>query len=398
MEISVHARGENLRRTLKDKGLLDFVGDFVRRPMKPFPDNFTPRERTPWGGRNIRERIKAELEIGPGRTPGKSIGEVVGEAWEISPDETFPSRFRIPCDNDELLITLPQLLELFPKEILGKEVEKSCDGWLPVLVKIIDSAENLSVQVHPANDYEGLLAGECGKTECWIITEREEGAGIYLGLAAGATRQGVEALLASGGDLSPLMNFVEVKKGDLFSIPPGIIHAIGKGVTLVEPQSIRRGQSGVTYRFWDWNRKYDESGQSDPNGKPRELHLRRSVEVCNFDGLKGDDLVASLRSKCSQSLEKGGSMIVTLFSCEAFTIDRLLLTTKTLLQIDPAGVFHGLVVVGGKSEILGSGGEKIFLRRGESAIVPARFGAYEIGSVGEACEILKVGYPSSNPL
>ena len=110
MANSIQARGEALIRTLKDRGLFGVVGEFVRRPMKPLPDNFTPRERTPWGGTKIREHIKAGLEIGSGRT----IDDVVGEAWEISPDEIFPSIFRIPCKGDKVLITLTQLLELFP--------------------------------------------------------------------------------------------------------------------------------------------------------------------------------------------------------------------------------------------------------------------------------------------
>ncbi|MCR9203863.1 MAG: class I mannose-6-phosphate isomerase, partial [Halobacteriovoraceae bacterium] len=111
-----------------------------------------------------------------------------------------------------------------------------------------------------------------GKTECWIILEADIGAGIYLGLKKGVDKETLESAIKEKEDLSRLLNFYPVEKGDFFFVPAGSIHAIGKGVTLAEVQQ----SSGVTYRVWDWNRV-------GLDGKPRELHVEKALDVINFD-------------------------------------------------------------------------------------------------------------------
>jgi hypothetical protein len=129
-----------------------------------------------------------------------------------------------------------------------------------LLVKLLDAAEPLSVQIHPSDDYVGLRPGECGKPEAWYVVERDPGAGLFLGFREGVGAAEVRAALDANADVSRLMHFVPVEPGDFFVIEAGTPHAIGAGVTLVEPQRMIAGSSGVTYRYWDWGRRYDSAG------------------------------------------------------------------------------------------------------------------------------------------
>lgn len=139
---------------------------------------------------------------------------------------------------------------------------------LPYLVKFIDTTDNLSVQVHPGDEYAKKHENSLGKSECWYILDAAHGAGVYLGLKEGITLKELEKTVRESGAIDQLMNFYPVKKGDFIYVPAGTIHAIGKGVFLIEAQQA----SGITYRFWDWNR-LDEQGNS------RELHVEKALAV-----------------------------------------------------------------------------------------------------------------------
>lgn len=144
-----------------------------------------------------------------------------------------------------------------------------CD--LTYLVKIIDTSEDLSIQVHPNDDYALLNEGCKGKTEAWLVLAAEEGAGVYLGFRPEVTRKEFEMALKMGMPVDKMLRFLPVKEGDFILVPAGTIHAIGKGVTLCEVQQ----SSGVTYRVWDWNRV-------GLDGKPRELHINKAMDSLNF--------------------------------------------------------------------------------------------------------------------
>src|SRR5690606_7976392 len=151
-----------------------------------------------------------------------------------------------------------------------------------LLVKLIDTSEPLSVQIHPSNEYPGLSAGECGKPESWYIVAREPGAGLYLGFQRGTTEHDGRAALSGERSLRELLRFVPVEPGDFFVIDAGTPHAIGEGLTLVEPQHVVPGQRGITYRYWDWDRRYDAAGKADPQGSPRPLHVEHALRVTDF--------------------------------------------------------------------------------------------------------------------
>lgn len=160
----------------------------------------------------------------------------------------------------------------------NSEIEPIGETWeiyqeeLPYLAKFIDTSQELSVQVHPGDDYARLHENSSGKTECWIILHADEGEGIYLGLKEGIGKEQLLKAINNQEQIQQLLNFYPVKKGDFFFVPAGSIHAIGKHVTLAEVQQ----NSGITYRVWDWNRL-------DHLGHARELHVEKSLEVINFD-------------------------------------------------------------------------------------------------------------------
>ena len=139
-------------------------------------------------------------------------------------------------------------------------------------VKFIETTQNLSIQVHPGDDYAQEFENSRGKAECWLILEANPGEGIYLGLKDGVTKERFCDAIEKKEELNELMNFYPVKRGDFFFVPPGSIHAIGKGVLLLEVQQ----SCGVTYRVWDWNRK-------GLDGKPRDLHIKQAMDVINFE-------------------------------------------------------------------------------------------------------------------
>ncbi|MEM7610035.1 MAG: class I mannose-6-phosphate isomerase, partial [Myxococcota bacterium] len=220
-------------------------------------DNFTPLARTPWAGDRIVSRYKPELAARP-----------VGESWEFSLGPEFASTVQGGA-------TLRGL------------VESDADAWLgtgspALLVKLLDTATPLSVQIHPEDTDPALAPSESGKPESWYVTHADEGAGIYLGFQDGVGEADARRA-AAGNGFDALMNYVPCKPHDFFVIPARTPHAIGAGLTLVEPQRVALGTRGVTYRYWDWNRRYDQAGRPDPKGKPRELHLERALAVTRWD-------------------------------------------------------------------------------------------------------------------
>ena len=192
----------------------------------------------PWGGTKLGKRVSHH-------TKGMPIGELL----EVSRLENRDSW----CTQGRLGTIIQNPLEL------------------PYLVKYIDANENLSIQVHPDDDYALKIEQSAGKTECWLILEAWENGGIYLGFQEGLEKKHFAKLIKEGKDVDSCLNFYPVSRGDFITVPAGTIHAIGKGVLLLEIQQ----SSGITYRVWDWNRV-------DKEGRPRPLHLHKALDVLNF--------------------------------------------------------------------------------------------------------------------
>lgn len=201
-----------------------------------------------WGG----EKLKTDYGKQTDKTP-------CAESWELSLN---PHGLTKVEDGKTLA-------EVLTPEKTGKNCEKF--EFFPVLIKFIDAKQNLSVQVHPSDDYALKYENSYGKTESWYIVEAEEGAGIYCGFKRDTNKEEFLQSLASG-EVENLLNFIPVKKGDCYFIPSGTVHAIGAGCLILEIQQ----NSDLTYRVYDYNRR-------GADGKLRELHVDKAVKVINFN-------------------------------------------------------------------------------------------------------------------
>ena len=254
-------------------------------PVLLQPDNFTSPARTPWGGRRILGEYKAALGLAPELT-----GQAIGESWELSLGPELPSR----TDDGRFL---HELVASNPAAFLGAEAAR---GSSALLVKWLDADDHLSVQIHPAVDDPKNAADETGKPECWYIVARTPGAGLYLGLRSDVTSERMRESLARGGEVSRLLEFVPVEPGDFYLLQPGMPHAVGRGVTLVEPQYVAPGRRGVTLRYWDWDRRYDAGGKQDPAGRARELHVDRALEVTDWVNTTNPHWLAAQRCRSGE--------------------------------------------------------------------------------------------------
>ena len=201
-----------------------------------------------WGG----EKLKTDYGKQTDKTP-------CAESWELSLN---PHGLTKVEDGKTLA-------EVLTPEKTGKNCEKF--EFFPVLIKFIDAKQNLSVQVHPSDDYALKYENSYGKTESWYIVDAEEGAGIYCGFKRDTNKEEFLQSLASG-EVENLLNFIPVKKGDCYFIPSGTVHAIGAGCLILEIQQ----NSDLTYRVYDYNRR-------GADGKLRELHVDKAVKVINFN-------------------------------------------------------------------------------------------------------------------
>lgn len=310
------------------------------------------------------EVIKRDLPL----PPEKAAWGAVGESWELSLDPSFPSR-----DQDGALLV--EHIARDPEAWLGPGAPPS-----PLLVKLLDARDVLSVQVHPADGDPTLGVDESGKPEAWVVLARDPGAGLWLGLAEGVTRHDFAAALdhfgrieddasarGVGERVAAMLNFVPVEPGDTFVIEAGTVHAIGPGLTLLEPQLVRPGKTGVTYRFWDWGRRYDAAGRLDAAGAPRTLHRDRSLDVTSWDAPRGAAFVAHCRRHPRLIEAHAAATHERLIDDLGMRVDRFVGTGAFNLSAPDS--LAALVVTRGRAELDG-----VVARRGQTLALPATLG------------------------
>ncbi|PYI53009.1 type I phosphomannose isomerase catalytic subunit [Paenibacillus flagellatus] len=225
--------------------------------MKPYPLRFKPemKERV-WGGRAL-EQFGLSLPDGP-----------IGEGWMIGDHPNGTTK----VINGELAgLGLDEVRERYGKSVFGAK-GYAVNGRFPLLVKLLDCNDDLSVQVHPGNEYAGLPEGELGKTEMWYVLDAKPGAKIIYGLNPGVTRESMARAIADNR-IMDCLQVVEVSAGDSFYIPAGTVHALCAGVLVAEIQQ----NSDTTYRLYDY-------GRLGLDGKPRELHIEDSLNVTAYEG------------------------------------------------------------------------------------------------------------------
>lgn len=204
-----------------------------------------------WGGTTLKAWGK------------EAPSEHIAECWELSFNESGPSLIASGLDAGKAL------KDVATKDDIG--AVPASFPFFPVLIKLIDSESNLSVQVHPSDEYALKNEGQFGKTEMWYIISAKPHCGLYIGFKRKTNAEEVAAAIEDG-PITNLLNFVEVKPGECYFIKSGTVHAIGGGVTLMEIQQ----NSTLTYRLYDY-------GRVGKDGKPRELHVAKALKVLDYE-------------------------------------------------------------------------------------------------------------------
>ena len=241
------------------------------------------------------------------------------------------------------------------KSYLGTNCDRFED--FPILIKLIDAKDNLSVQVHPDDEYAMRVEGEYGKTEAWYIVDCDDDAEIIYGFKNDITKEEFRKSIEDN-TLLDYVNRVKVKKGDLFFIEAGTLHAICKGILLAEVQQ----NSNTTYRVYDYGRLQ--------NGKPRELHIDKAVDVTNTKAIDASG------KPMGEKIQKDGYSETLLTKCDLFTVKSLEITEKAVLTADKTS-FVSLVCLEGNGVVM-HGDSCVTLYKGESLFVPAGYGKFEI--------------------
>lgn len=294
-----------------------------------------------WGGHRLVEKYNKEFD-----------GDILAESWELSCHPDGPSYV---VNGSYAGKTLQEYIDLEGKKVLGNNCQKFEE--FPILAKFIDAKDNLSIQVHPDNEYALKNEGQYGKTEMWYIMDCEEGAFLYYGFKKEVSKEEFEERIKTD-TLLEVLNAVPVHKGDVLFIEAGTIHAIGKGIVIAEIQQ----NSNVTYRVYDF-------GRVGKDGKKRELHIDKAVEVTNR-------VPISRKNTCYPHIA----------SCDYFTVDCLNMDGKLMSSMKGSvgeESFASILIMEGEGTI-SCGGETIPYRKRDSFFMSAGSGEYEISGECEA--------------
>ncbi len=303
-----------------------------------------------WGGRRLETRL--------GRT--LPPGQAIGESWEVSDRAPDVS---VVANGPLRGVTLHQLVQERPDELLGPGFDLGRFRRFPLLVKLIDADRVLSVQVHPDDDFaRNHDPHDDGKTEMLYVLDSQPDTVLYLGLKEGVTRSDLEGALARG-DVSELLCPVEVARSDAVFVPPGTVHAYGAGLLVAEVQQ----NSDLTYRVYDW-------GRVGADGRPRPLHLKKALAVVNWEA-RPEKVKPAL-------IAEGAVRRELLVRSPKFAVERW--TLREAVSEPLRGRFLLLMALEGSAELAGAeGGPAVTLARGRSALLPAALERVEFRPQGE---------------
>ncbi len=309
--------------------------------MQLYPLKFQPiYKHRIWGGQKLREVFGKELPL----------DEKIGESWELADLRADKS---VITNGPLSGQTVDEVLKEYPKEMTGRE---DFSGQFPLLIKLLDCQDVLSVQVHPDPQTCERMGQGDAKTECWYIIDAEAGAVIYKGLKKGVSREQFAGAIEEGS-VAELLIKLEVQPGECHFLPAGTAHAIGAGLLIAEIQL----PSDTTYRVFDWNRV-------DAEGKSRELHIEQALESIHFDQSE-DELAVTT--------------IGRLVDCEYFKIDKGH-QAKGCEVLLPAGAMKTIIILKGCGKIVPSDETDIEFKGGDTILVPACYeGAMVFGDESE---------------
>lgn len=303
---------------------------FLKAPIKDYI----------WGGTKLRTVFGKESDT-----------ERLAESWELS---CHPDGECTISGGDFDGMKLSSFISEHP-EAVGSSF-KSGDSF-PVLVKLIDAEKDLSVQVHPDNDYARKHENDSGKTEMWYVISADIGSKLIYGFKEELTKEEFRQAIEDN-TLMDKVNRVPVRQGDVFFIKPGTLHAIGKGILIAEIQQ----SSNVTYRVYDY-------GRLGADGKPRELHIEKALDVTNT--------VPAEPKSPVYGMELDGVVTQLLADCEYFNVNRHRIIKELELYADKNSFAHVLMIGGSGGELVADN-YTLPLTMGSSVFVPAGTGAFAI--------------------
>ena len=288
-----------------------------------------------WGGTRLRDDFGKDCDF-----------DKIAESWELSCHKDGNS---VVADGEFAGLTLAQYIEKEGKSVLGTNCEKFEN--FPILIKLIDAKDN------PNNEYAQRVEGEYGKTEMWYVVDCDEGASLLYGFKHNITKEEFRERIENN-TLLEVTNSVPVKKGDVFFIEAGTLHAIGKGILIAEIQQ----NSNTTYRIYDY-------GRVGADGKPRQLHIDKAVDVTN--------LCPAKPYPQSEPVDMGGWTKKRLAKCEYFTVDVINVDTSAALEADKSS-FVNILVLDGGCVLSSEGNDAVELKKGDSVFIPAGLGKFEL--------------------
>jgi len=300
-----------------------------------YPLKFQPvlKEKI-WGGNKLKELFNKVTDA-----------ENIGESWELS-----------GIDGDESVVmngflagnSLTELIEVYMGDLVGDKIYERFGLSFPLLFKLIDSNDKLSIQVHPNDEIAAQRHNSFGKTEMWYVVAAEPGAELVIGFKNDCSRdEYLDAL--DTGNVEDLLQNVPIKKGDVFFIPAGLVHAIGKGAVIAEIQQ----SSDITYRIYDYKRV-------DDKGNERELHTQQALDVIRFEPSKNPK--TEYQTKPNE--------LTPLVSCEYFTTNLVSFDRPLTRNYGRLDSFVAYMCVEG-SFVISVSGEKTTVDTGETVLVPA---------------------------
>lgn len=296
-----------------------------------------------WGGRNL-EKLGKELPDG-----------IVAESWEISCHQDGMS---IIANGEFKGQTLEKLVSDYGEKFLGTLSTFLFDKKFPILLKLIDANEWLSVQVHPDDEYAKRYENDFGKTEMWYVLEAEPDATIIYGLTEKMSRDEFKKII-DDGKISNVLKSIPVQKGDVIYIPAGTVHAAGKGILIAEVQQ----NSNATYRLYDYDRK-------NPDGSSRPLHIDKALDTINFDAVCNTGKYNGL------AYTKDGLDIRVIIADPHFCAEIIEVKESAQLNSDKR-TFTAYTFLEGEALLSWNDGN-MKVKQGTSVLIPANLGNYKL--------------------
>ena len=318
--------------------------------MKLYPLVFEPivKDRI-WGGTKLR------TDLGKHNLPS----ETTGESWELS---AVPGDVSIVRDGEYAGRSLGELIAEHPDELLGNRIHNRFGQQFPLLFKFLDARDDLSIQVHPNDELAKKRHNSFGKTEMWYVMQADEGARIIVGFKHKSSPEEYLKHLEDK-NLIEILNEVPVKKGDVFFLETGTIHAIGAGIVIAEIQQT----SDITYRIYDWDRV-------DANGQSRELHVEQALDAMNYN--------TTVTQKQYAQVQNTANVMV---DCPYFTTSYFPLTGEAKVEKD--GSCFSVYICTEGSYTFAVGGEIFNFKKGDTILVPAALKSFTISGDATLLEI-----------